>query len=178
MKTILIFVAEGFEEIELITPLDIWRRAGYRVLLAGINENKIVKGQQGLRISVDIFLNEVNIDEIDLIFIPGGEGHKLIKESEKCMSIIDLCVIKEKFIAAICAGPLVVVEYLINKKATCYPAFERQIENWEDKDVVIDNIFITSQGAGTSFELAFAVVNILSSADKVGQLKKIITYRY
>ena len=159
---ILVLLANNVEEIELVTPIDLWRRAGYHVTIASINNELTVKGQQGIVISADTSLAKVNTSEFNSIFIPGGAGHQLVKDSSLAMDTIKYFIDNNKTVIAICAAPTILSPWLQDKKATCYPSMKDLIPNWVDQAIVEDKNFITSQGAGTAHLLAFYVIKKIS----------------
>ena len=159
---ILVLLANNVEEIELVTPVDLWRRAGYTVTIASIDNELTVKGQQGITISADTSLAKINTSEFDSIFIPGGAGYQLIKDSSLAMNTIKYFIDNDKTVLAICAAPTILSPWLQDKKATCYPSMKALIPNWVDQAIVEDKPFITSQGAGTAHQLAFYVIKKIS----------------
>ena len=169
---ILVLLADNVEEIELIVPIDLWRRAGYTVITASIDNKISIKGQHGIIISADTQLDQVNTDKFNYIFIPGGAGHQLIKESTLAMDTIKHFIDKNKTIIAMCAAPTILSPWLQNKKATCYPSLKNLIPNWVDQAVIEDKPFITSQGAGTAHHLAFYLINKISGESVVQSLVK------
>ncbi|MGL4561994.1 MAG: DJ-1 family glyoxalase III [Brevinema sp.] len=177
MKNIIVLLADGFEEIEALAPIDIWRRAKLNVTTISVSDSLQVTSQQKIIMHADKFLSEINENDVDVVFIPGGAGHKIIKASEKAMAFIDSCITKKKVIAAICAGPTILGNYLQTKKATCYPAMKELIPNWIDEKVVIDTPFVTGQGAGASFELGYTILNLLTSEEETTACKKQMVYK-
>lgn len=175
-KKILILAAQGFEELELLMPAALWRRAGLQAIIASISSDLNVTGQQNITIQADILLKDENIQEFDMLFIPGGKGYKNISASETAMKTIDYFVSHDKFIAAICAGPTVLAQagYLNGKKAVCYPAVKDLLKGavWTDQKVVYDPPFLTGKGAGASAELAFTAMELLSGSDLVLHVKQ------
>ena len=159
---ILVLLANNVEEIELVTPVDLWRRAGYNITIASIEKELTVKGQQGIVISADTNLEKINTSEFDSIFIPGGAGHQLVKDSSLAMDTIENFINNNKTVLAICAAPTILSPWLQDKKATCYPSMKDLIPNWVDQAIVEDKNFITSQGAGTAHLLAFYLIKKIS----------------
>ncbi|MEM5831888.1 MAG: DJ-1/PfpI family protein [Candidatus Aenigmatarchaeota archaeon] len=156
-------LAEGFEEIEAITIIDILRRAGIKVDVVGI-EDEIVMGRNGIKVICDKTLNEIEELDYELIVLPGGNpGYKNLMNSETILNIIRNMNSKGRIIGAICAAPLVLVKagILKDKKATCYPKLKDEIPNYEDKKVVVDGNIITSQGPSTALEFSLEIVKIL-----------------
>jgi 4-methyl-5(b-hydroxyethyl)-thiazole monophosphate biosynthesis len=165
MQTIAVFLADGFEEVEGITQIDFLRRAGLKVITAGIGKTTITGGHE-IQVQADVEISDLQTD-LDGVVIPGGKtGAENIARSEKAISRIQKLFNSGKLIAAICASPAVVLSpagVLTGKKATCYPGFENRLTDStfvEDRVVVEGNV-ITSRGPGTAAEFAEAIVRYL-----------------
>jgi len=161
-KTALVILAEGFEEVEAIAPVDFLRRAGVRVTLAGLN-SLIVKGSRHIGIQTDVLLKEVQ-DLPDVVILPGGlPGATNLAKSGEVTALIQKMNVAGKLIAAICAAPAVVLAplgILEGKKATCYPGCESDFSKktaHSKERVVVDGNIITSQGPGTALEFALEI---------------------
>ena len=170
---ILVPLADGFEDIEAITVIDVLRRAGIEVDVVGVS-GITVRSKMGLRVVLDKRLDMVKSEEYDGIFLPGGsEGVKNLSRSSRLSMILRDFNQKGKLIAAICAAPLILVKegLLDDKKATIYPGLERKIPYPRGDRVVVDGNIVTSQGPGTAMEFALKLVEILKGKDKVMELK-------
>ncbi|MGL4394575.1 MAG: DJ-1/PfpI family protein [Brevinema sp.] len=178
MKNIIVLLADSFEEVEALAPIDIWRRAKLNVTTASISDSLQVTSQQKIIMHADKLLSEIKDEDFDVVFVPGGAGHKLIQESEMAMLFIDRHINNNVLIAAICAGPTVLKTYLSNKKATCFPAMKELIPHWIDEKVVYDPPFVTGQGAGASFDLGYFVLELLTSEEEMMALKKQMVYKH
>jgi len=176
-KTALIILAEGFEEIEAVTPADILRRVGIEVTIAGLRKRS-VKGAHGIKIETDILFSEYKILP-DVVIFPGGmPGAENLASSLEVKELILKMNAKKKLIAAICASPSILLEptgILDGRKATCFPGFEKNfgstIEFVKQKTVQVENI-ITSQGAGTASDFGLKIAENLTSkpaADIIAQ---------
>ena len=176
-KKALVVLAEGFEEVEAITPIDILRRAGIDVIVAGL-ESHVVTGSHGVVVKADVTLEEIKSFP-DAVILPGGmPGSENLAKSAKVKDIILTMHSKEKLIAAICASPalvLVPTGILDGKNATCYPGMEEnftpEITFLED-NVIQDGNIITSRGVGTALDFALKIVEYLAgkdTADTVGE---------
>ncbi|MEM0333050.1 MAG: DJ-1/PfpI family protein [Candidatus Aenigmatarchaeota archaeon] len=173
-------LAEGFEEIEAITIIDVLRRAGIKVDIVGI-EDEIVVGRNGIKILCEKTLNEIEQIDYDLIVLPGGNpGYKNLMNSEILLNIIRNMNSKGRIIGAICASPLVLLKagILKDKKATCYPTLKNEIPNYEDKKVVVDGNIITSQGPATAIEFSLEIVKILKPEIYEQIRKDLLSDRY
>lgn len=165
-KTAVVLLAEGFEEVEAIAPVDALRRAGVRVMLAGVSD-KIVKSSRNILVQVDISLKDIK-ELPDAVIVPGGmPGSANLAKSEEVGEFLKKMDAAKKLIAAICAAPAVVLAPLgiLNfKKATCYPGCEKDFSDkvaYLKDRVVVDGHFITSQGPGSALEFALAIVKEL-----------------
>ena len=176
-KKVLVILADGFEEIEAIVPIDVLKRAELDVVLAGLN-GKEVTGSHGLRVHVDILLSEYR-DLPDAVILPGGlPGAKHLEESEPVLVLLKRMNQQKKLVGAICASPAFALTrsgILKGRKATCYPGFERRFSKettfLEDR-VVIDQNITTSRGPGSALEFALALVEQLVSKEKAQSLQE------
>lgn len=176
---VMVPVSNGFEEIELVTIVDILRRAGIDVIITGL-KGSFVEGSHGLRIFVDRKISDVNAEEFDGVVIPGGsENVRQLSLSSKLKEIVTEIFRKGKLIAAICAAPLLLGRWgiLEGKKATIYPGLEKHIPYPRSDDVVIDGNVITSQGPGTAIEFSLAVVEKLVGNEVKEKIRKEILFR-
>jgi 4-methyl-5(b-hydroxyethyl)-thiazole monophosphate biosynthesis len=162
-----IFMAEGFEEIEAITVIDILRRADIVLKTVSINESKKVTGDHGLTIETDLTMDEVSNEEVSTIILPGGGGTQNLEKSESLTALLEDAFKNNKNLFAICAAPSIFgkLGFLVDKKATCYPGFEQYLEGYKkcDQDVCIDGNIVTSRGPGTAHKFAYAIVEYLKS---------------
>lgn len=170
-----ILLAEGFEEIEALTTLDILRRAGIKTLSVGVS-GKLVTGSHNIEVTTDIGLDEIE-DCFEGIVLPGGmPGTINLESSEKVQNLIDKAYQDKKLIAAICAAPSILGHKgLLNGiHATCYPGFEKDLIGaiTEEKLVVEDGLFITGKGPGATIPFALKIVEKFSSAEKAGSIYK------
>lgn len=182
MKTVLIILAEGFEEIEAITPIDVLRRAGLKVITAGVGKKEIT-GAHGIKVGTDVEL-ENYADTPDAVILPGGmPGADNLKKSSSVKNILQKMKSADKLIGAICASPAVVLSaqgILDGKKATCYPGFEKDMGSkvtFSTQRVVKDGRVITSRGPGTAMEFALALVCELVDQQTAESLSKALISR-
>ena len=176
---ILVPLADGFEEIEATTIIDVLRRAELKVVTAALS-GITVKGSSGVKIIADTELKNINPDEFAAIVLPGGyPGYVNLAESEKVLEIIKEFNSQNKTVAAICGAPTVLAraEILNNRNATVYPGLEKELPNPVDKRIVIDGNIITSQGPGTTMEFALKLVEILSGENKAKELKEQLLFK-
>jgi 4-methyl-5(b-hydroxyethyl)-thiazole monophosphate biosynthesis len=171
---ILVPFAEGFEEIEAFTIVDVLRRAGIRVDTVSIT-GTMVTGAHGVKVMVDKKLADIKIDEYDGIVLPGGmPGAANLGRSVSLIEMIKKLFYKGKLVAAICASPIILAKagLLDNKKATIYPGMEKELPYPRGEKVVVDGNVITSQGPGTAMEFALKIVEKLLGLKKALELKE------
>lgn len=173
MPKVLMPVADGFEEIETIAVVDVLRRAGIDVIVAGF-PGSMPKSARGIQIMADKKFADVKPDDFDAIVLHGGPGWKNLANSQKLMGILKEFDAKGKLLAAICAAPAILAQagLLEDKRATIFPGMERELPRPRDGRVVADGNIITSQGPGTAIEFALRIVSQLVGEDKARQLKR------
>lgn len=171
---IMVPLAEGFEEVEALTVVDVLRRAGINVETVGVM-GSVVSSAHGVRVMADKKLLEVNADEYDGIVLPGGSpGYLNLGKSSKIIEILNRFDSAGKLIAAICGAPSVLAKagILERKKATIHPGMEKELPHPRGEKVVVDGNVITSQAAGTAMDFALAIVEALQGRDKALQLRR------
>jgi 4-methyl-5(b-hydroxyethyl)-thiazole monophosphate biosynthesis len=175
MKKACLLLAEGFEEVEAITPADFLRRAGIEVTIAGISGRK-VKGSHGIVVETDAS-SEALAKDYDAIVLPGGQpGANNLAASPAVRDLLIRHSQKGKLIAAICASPAVVLHGSCNllqgKKFTGYPGTEVSVKgaHFVPDRVVIDGNYITSRGPGTAGEFAIAIIAALEGRQKADEV--------
>ncbi len=176
-KKALIIWADGMEEIEAITPVDLLRRAKVDVIVAGLNGLK-VKSSHGAVFQADIILDKAP-EEVDALIFPGGHaGAENLSKSEKVKERILKQHAKGQWIAAICAAPALVLAptgILSKKKATSYPGYEKHFGSavqYSQERVVVDGNIITSRGPGTAYEFSLALVERLAGKETADAIAK------
>ena len=172
---IAVHLAEGFEEIEAISIIDVLRRAGLEVITVSVGDDLKVTGSHKIQVVADQLFDDVNYDLADMIVLPGGmPGAKNLNNHVGLKKQIECFNNKGKFLGAICAAPLVFGELgiLKNKKATCYPGFENYLHGAEIKgnSIEVDGNIITGKGAGVAVQFSIKIVEMLSGAETAKQL--------
>ncbi len=180
-KMIAVLLADGFEEIEALTPVDMLRRAGKDVKTVGIS-GKIAHGSHGIDVICDIAADEVNPNDVEMVVFPGGmPGALNLDSSDFTDRIIDSVVSRGGHLAAICAAPLVLGRrgLLNGKRATCYPGFEGELigATVTGESVVTDGNVTTAKGMGVSLKFAEELVSISVSAQKAAELSSAVMER-
>jgi 4-methyl-5(b-hydroxyethyl)-thiazole monophosphate biosynthesis len=169
MKKVFLFLANGFEEIEAITTIDILRRAGITVITISIDSfEKRVTGAHGITIEADALIYDTDFSLGDMLVLPGGiPGATNLRDCPTLNKLIVDYDEKGKYLAAICAAPLVfgTLGLLKNKEAVCYPGYEKELQGASvlDKPVVLSDNIITAKAAGCTVEFALTLVELLKS---------------
>lgn len=171
---VLVLLADGFEEIEALTPIDVLRRAGLTVKSCGLFGSE-VRGSHGIYVKADVRAEEVNPDEIDMLILPGGmPGATNIDAHPYTDIFIDAVKKNGGRLAAICAAPLVLGRrgLLDGKKACCYPGFEGELRGAtiSDMGVVTDGNITTARGMGVALEFAKELVRLCLGEDKANEI--------
>jgi 4-methyl-5(b-hydroxyethyl)-thiazole monophosphate biosynthesis len=179
-KRAIVFLADGFEEVEAATPIDYLRRAGVEVATVSISQKKQVKGAHGLVFAADTTLAEADLDAAnwDAVFIPGGQpGADNLAACAPVGAFYKAMAQAKKICAAICAAPAVVLAplgILKGKSCTCYPGLEAALAAGGGKFVkdraVIDGNLVTSRGPGTAAAFALALVEKLAGTEAAHKL--------
>lgn len=169
MAKVLVPLANGFEELEAITIIDLLRRAGIEVITAGLDEKPVTASRKNVLIP-DTSIDKVNPDEFDMVILPGGlPGADNLRDSPQIQSILQHQYQNNKPIAAICAAPKALAKagILKGKTITCYPGALDQVDtsqfNITEKNIEIDGNIITSRGPGTAMDFALTLIELLAS---------------
>ncbi|MBE5939784.1 MAG: DJ-1/PfpI family protein [Lachnospiraceae bacterium] len=168
------FLAEGYEEVEALAVVDVLRRAGVDVKIVSITGEYLVKSSRGVTIKADVLFDDMNYDDVDALFMPGGlPGADNLYGFEPLRKLITEFNDKGKRLAAVCAAPSIYgrMGLLEGKKATCYPGFEDKLlgANCVKDRVVTDGNITTSRGMGTSVELGLELVRVLIGEDVMNE---------
>ncbi|MBQ8202653.1 MAG: DJ-1/PfpI family protein [Clostridia bacterium] len=163
---IYVFLAEGFEELEAMAPIDILRRGNAEVKTVSVTDDKTVTGSHGIPVICDITAKEITTDNLQGVILPGGmPGTLNLEKSDAVQELLDYCSSNNLLIAAICAAPSVLghKELLKGKKATCFKGFEKDLIGAfvSDEKVVEDQNIITSCGAGAAYDFGFRILSFL-----------------
>lgn len=170
------FLANGFEEIEALCPLDLLRRAGVGIKTVGVG-SKMICGAHAINVEADMSDSEFCDENFDMIILPGGMPGTLNLDACKTVhKAIDNALANNAYIAAICAAPSILGKrgLLCDKEAICYPGFEEQLKGAKisSKKVVKDGKFITAAGMGVALEFGLELVRLLCGEDKANELRK------
>lgn len=177
MVNVLLFIAEGFEEIEALTVVDILRRADIRCDMCSIN-GSYVKGAHDIEVKCDIVIDEIDKNEYGAVVLPGGmPGAKNLKENKKVVEIVKDFYKNNKIVAAICAAPIVLKEADIHSghKITSYPGFREELMDhctYMEDVVVEDENIVTSRGPATAIYFGLKLVERINGKNKANNLKE------
>lgn len=167
MKKVAVFFANGTEELEALTPVDLLRRAGAKVDIVSVGR-EFLTGSHQIVVKADKTIEQVLDCEYDALVIPGGmPGATNIAKNKQAMHLIEKAIQSDKLISSICASPAVVLadnNLLDDKKATCYPATEfinMMGENYTESDVVVSKNLITANGPKSAFKFALEIIKYL-----------------
>ena len=177
---IYVFLADGFEEIEGLTAVDVLRRAELEVRTVGVG-GRTVAGSHGIVVGTDLSEQEVEPSEIEMIVLPGGmPGTLNLERSQAVQAAIDFCAANDRWIAAICAAPSVFgrLGFLKGRRACCYPSFEEKLEGAEvvQEPVSVDGHIITSRGMGTAILFALKLTTLLCGEEKADEISRSIIF--
>ena len=174
MTKVLIPLAEGFEEMEAVIPIDIFRRAGWTVTVAGLT-GTTVTASRGVKILADTIWAGLDTSSFDLLVLPGGgEGSRALAADARILSAVRKFAGTDRIVAAICAAPIALqaAGVLKGRRATSHPSVRNDLdvrEYLEDR-VVIDDRIVTSRGAGTAFDFALALVRLVDGSAKADSI--------
>lgn len=178
MDKVLVFLADGFEEIEGLTIVDYLRRVDISLDTVSIKDDLYVKAAHDVIIKADKSINDINLDDYTALYIPGGtRGAERLRDDKRVIDIVKKFDQDKKIIAAICAGPIVLERAGIvsDKKVVSHPSVEEDLKNIgkyeKDELVVQDSNILTSRGAGASIYLALKLIEKISGEDIKEKLK-------
>jgi len=163
MASALVLLAEGFEEIEAVTIIDVLRRGEVAVTTASL-ATKHVQGSHSIVIEADALLTEVSVEDFDALVLPGGPAAKTLREDARAQASIQRAACAGKLLGAVCAAPtaLEVAGVLSGKRATVYPGNQLPSAHFVEERVVEDGQVVTSRGPGTTMAFALKLVERLS----------------
>lgn len=176
-----IFFAEGYEEIEALTVVDLCRRAGVEIQMISVTGEGSVAGSHGICVKMDALLTEVDFGQLDMLILPGGmPGTRNLEGCAPLMEELDRFYAAGKWIAAICAAPSVFGHrgYLKGRKAVCYPSFEGELAGAQvlSEKAVADGNVITGRGMGCAIPFGLIIVEKLISRAAADALAESIVY--
>jgi 4-methyl-5(b-hydroxyethyl)-thiazole monophosphate biosynthesis len=175
VKTVCVPLAPGFEEIEAVTIIDVLRRGGITVTVAGTVQGPIT-GSHGITITPDTTIDQVNPDALDMIALPGGmPGTLNLRDSPSVRMLVERVAARGRYTAAICAAPMVLAAagLLTGKRVTSHPSVREQITGsaYCEEAVVEDGTVVTSRGPGTAIAFALRLVSLLAGDETAARLR-------
>lgn len=180
---IYIFLADGFEETEAITPTDLLKRAGKEVITVAVSgrADKIITGSHGITFVCDIHIDECITDGLEAVILPGGKvGTDNLAADSRVAELVRYCSGNGLIIGAICAAPSVLggLGVLNGRKAVCYPGFESKLTGATVMDVpaVTDGNIITARGAGASLEFSYELIYAFCGKEKADDISRSIIW--
>ncbi len=179
MPRVLAILAEGFEEIETVTPIDLLRRAGVEVVTAALTKDIHVVGRSGIVLHADTSLEKLAERNFDCLFLPGGPGVKLMRADRRIAELVSLLHEQGAWMAAICAAPTVLKDagLLEGRRHTAHFSVKEELPQAElGMKVVVDGRIITSRGAGTSVDFGLSLVEHLCNPAKARDIASAICF--
>ncbi len=182
MKKVFVFLAEGFEEMEAVGTIDILRRGEADVTTISITGKREVTGAKGIPVVADRLFEESELTQGDMLMLPGGlPGSTNLNSHKPLKNLITTYVRQGKYVAAICAAPLVFggLGILQGKKAICYPGVEHLLKGAiiEDLPVVCDGNIVTGKGPGLVYDFGLKLVSLLNGQAKADEVAAAMLYR-
>ncbi len=176
-----LFLADGFEEVEALSVVDMLRRADIELKTVSITKDNAVTGSHGIITLADAVIKKINFDEASMIILPGGKrGTDNLEKCELLMNNVRKFIEEGKKVSAICAAPTILgrAGLLNQRKACCYPGLEKDLlgANVSFDKVCTDDNLITSRGAGTSLDFAFAIITSLKNSETAKRVSDSIVY--
>ncbi|MGL4534829.1 MAG: DJ-1 family glyoxalase III [Fusobacteriaceae bacterium] len=177
MNKIAVLLAEGFETIEALAPIDVFRRGGLEVTTVSITDNLQVTSSQKIEILADTIISKVDFSQYSLLVLPGGyPGYVNLNENSEVQEVIKNFILNNKYIGAICGGPSVLEKFEILEKNifTCHHSLKKLTEhkNFRKENVIHSANLITSSGAGHSLDFGFELASLFLSEEKLLSIKK------
>ena len=179
-----VLLAEGFEEVEALTPVDLLRRAGVETRLVGVT-GETVCGARGIRVVTDLSMDDIDLAQADMIVLPGGmPGTTNLYADKRVTSAVRAMYDAEKYVAAICAAPSVILGgmgLLKGRRATCYPGMEDEMGSavvQKGAQVVTDGRIITGEAAGSAFEFGLRLVEAACGRQAMERVRNAVHFHH
>ena len=180
MRSVYVFCADGFEEVEGLTAVDLLRRAGVSVTMVSIMGRTKITGARNISVNTDILIEDIK-EEADMLVLPGGmPGTNYLRDHEGLAELLKMQYEAGKWVAAICAAPSVFggLGFLKDRKATSYPGCLDGIPvgEYTEEPVAVDGNVVTSRGVGTAIAFALKLIEVLISKEKADEIAASIVY--
>lgn len=181
MSKVYVFLAEGFEEIEGLTVVDLLRRAKIETEMVSVMEGKQIKGSHGIKVTADSMFEDVDFSDADILVLPGGmPGTLNLGNHEGLCELLKKHYGEGKNIAAICAAPSVFGQlgFLQGRIATCYPGFESKLEGAIccATKVAVDGNVTTAKGMGAAIDFGLKLIELIAGLEKAQEIREGIIY--
>lgn len=181
-KKVYIFLADGFEDIEGLTVVDLMRRAGIQITTVSIKDTKEITTSHNITLLADAVFGETDFSDADMLVLPGGmPGTKYLKECKPLTDLLESFYNKGGKVAAICAAPTVfaALGFLNGRKATAYPSCMEDLGGAirSEENVVIDGNVTTSRGLGTAIDFSLSLIGQLLGEEKAEEIAKSVVYK-
>ncbi|NLP34701.1 MAG: DJ-1/PfpI family protein [Clostridiales bacterium] len=183
MTKVYIFLADGFEEVEALTVVDLLRRADMDIAMVSLNGTRMVTGSHNITVQADMVFEDNEFKDADLLVLPGGmPGTTTIMNHEGLDKLLKEYHAKGKHLAAICAAPTVLGQkgMLKGKNATCFTGMEEQLlgANVMDVSVVVDGMITTSKGLGTAIDFSLSLIKSFKGEEEAKKMASEIQYKH
>ena len=177
-----VLLADGFEEIEALTPVDVLRRGAVKVVTSSVNGDLCVCGGHNIMVDADDIIENIDYDELEAVILPGGsQGTENLEKCSAIEEILEHAHKNDKLMCAICAAPKILgkYKYLDGKKATCFPGYESDLygARTSKDDVVVDGNVITSRGMGTAMDFSLAILERLKGKKAANMIAVSVIYK-
>lgn len=181
MSRVYVFLADGFEEIEGLTVVDLLRRAQIETKMVSVMDRKTVRGSHGIEIGADGLFEDYDYEDAEILVLPGGmPGTKNLGEHEKLCGLLKEHYHQGKTLAAICAAPSVFgkLGFLQGRKATCYPGVEEELKGAQvcPEKVVTDGTVVTAKGMGAAIEFGLKLIELIKGEEISKKISEGIIY--
>ena len=179
---VFVMLADGFEEIEALTVVDVLRRGGVDTVIVSIKPDRVVVSDRKISVIADRTVDEIQVSKEDMIVLPGGlKGVQGLEASEAMVGLLKEHQGHEGWLAAICAAPSFPgkLGFYNGVRATCYPGFENELLGAQvsEEDVVIDRNFVTSRGPGTALPFSYALLSMIKGLEVAEKVKAGMLYK-
>jgi len=184
MAKVYVFLANGFEDVEALIPVDVLRRGGVDVITVSTTDSDIVESAHGVGIQADVMFDECDFSDADLLMLPGGmPGASNLAAHEGVCEALQAQQAKGKRISAICAAPAVVLSQigiLDGKRATCYPGFEQMFTTavYTGELVTVDGLVTTAEGPAAAFPYAYELLAQLVDEQTADQIAEGMRFKH
>lgn len=176
-----IILGKGFEETEAVAPGDVLRRAQIPMQYAGIG-GRLVEGAHGITVQADIAVEEMDLQNMDMIVLPGGMGGvESIEASPAAMAAVEYALKHDRYVAAICAAPTILGKrgWIDGRHAVCYPGMEGQMGKaivHPEKEAVVDGKLITGRAPGAAIEFGLTLAGVLPGSFTPDEVASYMVY--